>query len=511
MGKKDKKKKGQGIEKTAAKTEKNLSKKLKKQLTKKGEESVELMIGRLVAEEELKKEIVEKVSPPPPARSSFTMCAHPERDEILLYGGEYFNGKNTTVFGDLYQYRCRAAEWRLLQYPRGPPPRCAHAAVAAPLGGGQLWLFGGEFSSPSGEQFHHYRDLWCLHTSARRWEKISAAGGPSARSGHRMVYYQKQLIVFGGFHDNLQSFQYFNDLHAFDIDRREWRKLEVSGQGPSARSSVAMLALADGRVLVYGGYCKEKVKKNVEKGTTFSDMYLLTPDSEYRPVGGARFAVTTASCTRKPRGGRPRGRAWEDLWCRPATACLFFGGVTDEESDDKLKGTFFNDMYMLDAGKGVWHTVTLSGRRDPARRRRRRRAADDPAPEPAAAAASGSGDPAEQLEAMSIEEEAAAVAAPSPRARAGLAARAGQLFLYGGQLERGSVEVTLSDFYQLDTSKMDEWKTLVEQPKDVDWQGSDDESMDGSDDDEEDDDEDDDDDDDDEEDEDDSDMEDEDL
>ena len=30
-----------------------------------------------------------------------------------------------------------------------------------------------------------------------------------------------------------------------------------------------------------------------------------------------------------------------------------------------------------------------------------------------------------------------------------------------------------------DTSKMDEWRTLVEQPKDVDWQGSDDdESMD---------------------------------
>ena len=41
-----------------------------------------------------------------------------------------------------------------------------------------------------------------------------------------------------------------------------------------------MLALADGRILVYGGYCKEKVKKNVERGTTFSDMYLLTPDSE---------------------------------------------------------------------------------------------------------------------------------------------------------------------------------------------------------------------------------------
>lgn len=27
-------------------------------------------------------------------------------------------------------------------------------------------------------------------------------GGPSARSGHRMVAFKKQLFVFGGFHDN---------------------------------------------------------------------------------------------------------------------------------------------------------------------------------------------------------------------------------------------------------------------------------------------------------------------
>ena len=48
---------------------------------------------------------------------------------------------------------------------------------------------------------------------------------------------------------------------------------------------------------------------------------------------------------------------------------------------------------------------------------------------------------------MSLAEEGVSV--PGVRARAGLAARGAQLFLYGGQLERGAVEVTLSDFYQL--------------------------------------------------------------
>ena len=45
-----------------------------------------------------------------------------------------------------------------------------------------------------------------------------------------MVYVQKHLVVFGGFHDNLQSFQYFNDVHALDLERRQWKKLDVTGQ-----------------------------------------------------------------------------------------------------------------------------------------------------------------------------------------------------------------------------------------------------------------------------------------
>ena len=60
------------------------------------QESVEQMVTRLAAEQELRKEISETVCPPPSARSSFSLCAHPERDELLLYGGEYYNGKNVS-------------------------------------------------------------------------------------------------------------------------------------------------------------------------------------------------------------------------------------------------------------------------------------------------------------------------------------------------------------------------------------------------------------------------------
>ena len=62
-----------------------------------------------------------------------------------------------------------------------------HTAVVTAQSGGQMWVFGGEYASPSESQFHHYKDLWVFHFNSRRWEKIVAKDGPSSRSGHRMV------------------------------------------------------------------------------------------------------------------------------------------------------------------------------------------------------------------------------------------------------------------------------------------------------------------------------------
>ena len=78
-----------------------------------------------------------------------------------------------------------------------------------------MWLFGGEFTTPNGSQFKTYRDLRVLRFAASTpgedskseskcfvWEEIKLKTGPPARSGHRMIYHKRKLIVFGGFFDN---------------------------------------------------------------------------------------------------------------------------------------------------------------------------------------------------------------------------------------------------------------------------------------------------------------------
>ncbi|XP_035520695.1 kelch domain-containing protein 4 [Morone saxatilis] len=201
MGKKGKKeKKVKGAEKTAAKMEKKVSKRSKRE-----EEDLEALIAEFQNLDAKKTQVVETTCPPPSPRLSASLSAHPEKDELILFGGEFFNGKKTYLYNDLYFYNIKKNCWVKSEIPNPPPPRCSHQAVVVPQGGGQLWVFGGEFASPNGEQFYHYKDLWVLHLATHTWENIKAPGGPSGRSGHRMVLSKKQLLVFGGFHESTRG------------------------------------------------------------------------------------------------------------------------------------------------------------------------------------------------------------------------------------------------------------------------------------------------------------------
>jgi len=288
--------------------------KAKKELAAKGEDDIESMVKAIEEEERRRQEVKEVSVEAPSHRSSFSITAHPDNPEIIFFGGEFYNGQKTTMFNDLLIYNLKRGEWSSIRSPAGPPPRSSHQAVAVSQGGGQLWVFGGEFTSPTESQFYHYKDLWCFHFSSRRWEKVVAPGGPSARSGHRMVQIKKWLVVFGGFHDNLRDSKYFNDAYAFDLENRAWSKLSTSGSEPSPRSACQMFPTNDGRLVVFGGYCKEKGKKGKEKGIVLQDMFLLQQDKHdekglkwrWQAVKqvGARPSLRTGLCNAVGRDGR---------------------------------------------------------------------------------------------------------------------------------------------------------------------------------------------------------------
>ncbi|XP_023560972.1 kelch domain-containing protein 4 [Octodon degus] len=437
MGKKGKeKKKGRGAEKTAAKMEKKMTKRSRKE-----EDDLEALIAHFQTLDARKTKITETPCSPPSARLNASLSAHPEKDELILFGGEYFNGQKTFLYNELYIYNIRKDTWTKVDIPGPPPRRCAHQAVVVPQGGGQLWVFGGEFASPDGEQFYHYKDLWVLHLATKTWEQIKATGGPSGRSGHRMVAWKRQLILFGGFHESTRDYVYYSDVYAFSLDTFTWSKLSPAGSGPTPRSGCQMAVTPQGSIVIYGGYSKQRVKKDVDRGTQHSDMFLLKHE----------------------------------------------------------EGGEVNDLYFYDATRNRWFEGQLKGPKSEKKKRRRDKVEEHTGADRQELGPASASEPLEVVTEVVAEDgtvvtikqvlrtpglvqqppsedEDSAMdpssprVQPCPRSSSMLAVKHGLLFVYGGMFEAGDRQVTLNDLYCLDLHRMEEWKTLVEMdPKTQEW------------------------------------------
>ncbi|XP_051548774.1 kelch domain-containing protein 4 isoform X1 [Myxocyprinus asiaticus] len=494
MGKKGKKeKKVKGAEKTAAKMEKKVSKRSKRE-----EEDLEALIAEFQSLDAKKTQVFETACAPPSPRLNASLCTHPEKDELILFGGEFFNGKKTFLYNELYFYNIKKNTWVKADVPNPPPRRCAQQAVVVPQGGGQIWVFGGEFASPDGEQFYHYKDLWVFHLGTRTWEQIKAPGAPSGRSGHRMVQSKRQLLVFGGFHESTRDYIYYNDVHAFNLDTFTWSRLQPSGTGPCPRSACQMTPTPDGNgVIIYGGYSKSRAKKDVDKGTIHSDMFLLRREGK---EDQEKWTWTRVN----PSGVKPPPRSGFSLAVGPGGRALLFGGVCDEEEEESLEGDFFNDLYFFDINKNRWFPAQLKGNKSDKKKSRRGKKTGDQGEqtnqtEEEKAKAKGpteiikeivaedgtvmtikevipsaqEAEESEEEDEENEEEEAAAMAPlvePCPRSSAMATVKHGKLYLYGGMFEVGDRQFTLSDLYSLDLHKMDQWEVLVEMdPKTQEW------------------------------------------
>ncbi|XP_029664882.1 kelch domain-containing protein 4 [Formica exsecta] len=496
MGKKDKNKnknKISGSVKTALKTEKKLNAKQKKELTALGEEDIEKVIAEIEKEEGRRQRVKEMIVNPPSRRVNFTLTAHPFKNELIMLGGEFYDGRQTIVYSDMFSYNINKREWTLIKAPGAPPPRCGHQTVATTANGtGELWVFGGEFTSPSESQFYHYRDLWVFRFAEKKWEKITAANCPSARSGHRMLHIKKQLIVFGGFYDNLRhDYKYFNDVHIFDLETYMWRKIEPTGIAPAPRSGCIFLPTVDNKLVVYGGYSKEKIKKEMDRGCIHADMFLLSQTDRNDLTKYKWICIKQTGIRVTPRCGASA------TLIQHANQAFVFGGVYDNDDDDdddddddeNLCETFYNDLLALDLETLHWRAVTLTEKKattltDDTKGRRRKKKEEEVDEESEQSNDFEQEVPKESPNSIQptvtvdndgiftmvigstaptsssfLHQSSSAVANdrrekcfPSPRMNAGMVMKHNVLYLYGGLVEEDDRQYTLCDFYSLGVS-----------------------------------------------------------
>ncbi|KAL3684696.1 hypothetical protein R1sor_002718 [Riccia sorocarpa] len=503
MGKKQKKP-GAGKEKTLRKTAKSEEKQRKREDKKlKEEDDIDAILAKIQKEEAKKVAVqIDENVPAPSPRCNCSVTVNPMKEtELIFYGGEYYNGVKTFVYGDLYRYNSEKGEWKLVSSPNSPPPRSAHQAVAWK---NSLFVFGGEFTSPNQEKFHHYKDLWKLDLVTNTWEQLNLKGAPSPRSGHRMILYKHKIILFGGFYDTLRDVRYFNDLHVLDLDDYKWQEVKPKpGQlWPSARSAFQFAVTGD-EVFMYGGYFKDHQstdKEVSEKGVVLADMWCLDPRTfEWNKV--------------KKIGLPPGPRAGFSL-CVHKKRAVFFGGVVDsEETGDLIRSVFLNDMYGFQMDNRRWYPMELRKPKAPKSKAKARGGRnsgpsinDQSSSEAPTGGENGNGvemdidekaDLTEQMKEAALQDSEATggqsvddvedeIVKPCGRINAAMVVGKDTLYLYGGMMEIGDREITLDDLYTLDLNKLDSWKCLIEKTE-ADWVEEEEDDEDGDEDDEDDD------------------------
>lgn len=55
------------------------------------------MVAHIEAKNKTKIKVIETKIDYPSRRSNFTFISHPNKDEIILFGGEFHNGKNVST------------------------------------------------------------------------------------------------------------------------------------------------------------------------------------------------------------------------------------------------------------------------------------------------------------------------------------------------------------------------------------------------------------------------------
>lgn len=500
MGKKTKKV-GKGKEKTEKKTAKAEEKKARRETKKLSpEDDIDAILLSIQKEEAKKKDVhVEENVAAPSPRSNCTLNINPLKDtELILYGGEFYNGSKTFVYGDLYRYDVEKQEWKSVSSPNSPPPRSAHQAVAWK---NYLYIFGGEFTSPNQERFHHYKDFWMLDLKTNQWEQLNFKGSPSPRSGHRMVLHKHKIILFGGFYDTLREVRYYNDLHIFDLDQFKWQEIKpkLGAMWPSARSGFQFSVYQD-EVFLYGGYSKEvsSDKSISEKGIVHSDMWSLDP--------------RTWEWNKVKKSGMPPGPRAGFSMCVHKKRAMLFGGVVDMEMEgDVMMSLFLNELYGFQLDNRRWYPLELRKEKSTKDRLKKsseqrttnfdnKKYSNDIGEEPtpndpdenleyheeaeniessideishnltrkitvtdgSLSAAKLDGKP-ETSEAKQILQNSVLSETVKPCGRINSCMVVGRdmLYIYGGMMEIRDQEITLDDLYSLNLSKLDEWKCII--------------------------------------------------
>lgn len=436
------------------------------------EENLEVTIQKIRKAQAKVKSVAEKNVPPPSPRVNGVLVKHPIRDnELLLFGGELWDGQVSAIYDDLYVYNTKKHTWTQIQAGKGPSPRSSSQGFTYKQ---YLFIHGGEYASRTQSQFMHFKDVYRFDVNLCVWEEMaSLKGGPSSRSGHRIVPWRKNAVLFGGFYDNALETRYFNDVWVLSqLDTvGNWAEVPVPAISdvPHPRSGHC-LGMHDDTLFVYGGYSTEKGSRfKRAEATVHHDLWCMNLSS-YGQLGAPPIMwqrIKMAGIPPPIRSGVSSTVFGKRM--------LLFGGVVDIDSTGgKTVSSFNNDLFAFHMDTKRFFPMVLQKPKKPLKKVILTGQDDD-------SSSSSSSSDGEDLEDELELEESAPVKVeeaekkelpkvsyeqdpvtlqvmPFRRMDAMMCVDGHALYVYGGLLEDGKKETTMNDLFSLNLNRMESYE-----------------------------------------------------
>lgn len=151
---------------------------------------------------------------------------------------------NSSLYSDEYFKSMPMGQWfKLASSGQVFSPRTGHECIFYKE---NVYLFGGT------DDEERLNDMYKYNIKYNHWEKVLYTGTPPLpRSGARGVAFDDKLIFFGGYQRKRGT--YFNDLFAFNVEKKEWSEIKSKGQPPSQRTDHTVVEF-EGSIYVFAGY-----------------------------------------------------------------------------------------------------------------------------------------------------------------------------------------------------------------------------------------------------------------
>jgi N-acetylneuraminic acid mutarotase len=183
----------------------------------------------------------------PKGRAAHGMI-YAENKKIIVFGGVNYTSKYNYL-SDTIEYDVEKGVWKKIEIIGEKPfERMGHEMVY--IGNDRIILFGGAFGDYRKPQ--NYGDMWEFDTKNNIWKEIEIKGEkPASRSRHRMVYADNnKIIMFGGYNENGDC---FDDTWEYNTVNKQWIEINTGDVKPPKRDTHAMAYVGNDKIILFGG------------------------------------------------------------------------------------------------------------------------------------------------------------------------------------------------------------------------------------------------------------------